>query len=89
MEQSQDGFYLAQVDLQLRGAGKVLGTEQSGVPEFAIADLVQDETILESANQAASLVMKKDPTLTRFPKLRKELRRRGLLSDSEQLMVLN
>jgi ATP-dependent DNA helicase RecG len=89
MEQSQDGFYLAQVDLQLRGAGKVLGTEQSGVPEFALADLVEDETILEAANQAASLVIKKNPALTRFPQLKQELHRRGLVRDSEQLMVLN
>lgn len=76
METSQDGFFLAEMDLRLRGPGQILGTQQTGLPKFATLDLVKDQAILEQARKAAQLVTKKDPTLKRWPELSKELFRR-------------
>ncbi len=89
MEQSQDGFYLAEMDLRLRGPGQILGTQQSGLPELAIADLTKDEDLLEIAYQAAQWVLKKDPTLTCWSALQQELSRRHKFFDLESTVVLN
>ncbi|MBQ3101462.1 ATP-dependent DNA helicase RecG [bacterium] len=51
--ESNDGFYVAERDLELRGPGEFLGTRQSGISEFKIADIVADAEILESAREAA------------------------------------
>ncbi|CAK8053571.1 ATP-dependent DNA helicase RecG [Eupransor demetentiae] len=53
MEATNDGFALAQKDLELRGAGDVLGTKQSGLPAFIVADPVKDLTMLSIAQQEA------------------------------------
>lgn len=53
MEQSQDGFFLAEMDMRLRGAGALLGTAQAGKLGLELADLAQDGAILEQARQAA------------------------------------
>lgn len=53
MTESQDGFYLSQRDLELRGAGDYFGTKQSGLPEFHLADPVRDQEILTRAKQDA------------------------------------
>lgn len=50
---STDGFYLAEVDLQLRGPGDFCGTRQSGLPSFRVADIIRDEKILCEAREAA------------------------------------
>jgi len=76
METSQDGFFLAEMDLRLRGPGQILGTQQTGLPKFATLNLVNDQAILEQARKAAQLVTQKDPTLKRWPELSKELFRR-------------
>lgn len=56
LEHSNDGFYLAEIDLKLRGPGEMLGKRQSGyVPEFSIARLDQDGDILERARAAAEV----------------------------------
>ena len=47
LEESNDGFVLAEVDLELRGPGEVYGVRQSGVPEFKIADLRDLELVAE------------------------------------------
>jgi len=49
VERERDGFKLAEVDLALRGEGEVLGTRQSGLPRFAVAELPEEEALLESA----------------------------------------
>lgn len=54
MKESTDGFYIAEQDLILRGSGEILGTRQSGIPEFYFADLGRDTTILLSANKLAT-----------------------------------
>ena len=72
MEQTNNGFIIAEKDLAIRGPGEFLGVRQSGLPDFSIADISKDTTILEQArNDAFELVMTKG--LENFPKLQKEL----------------
>ncbi|WP_085904785.1 ATP-dependent DNA helicase RecG [Kiloniella majae] len=63
MRDSDDGFVIAEEDLRLRGAGEVLGTRQSGLPEFKVADLACHGELLATARNDAKLIMDKDPTL--------------------------
>ncbi|MGK7899810.1 MAG: ATP-dependent DNA helicase RecG [Hormoscilla sp.] len=76
LEQSQDGFFIAEMDMRLRGPGQVLGTRQSGLPDFALASLVEDEDVLVLARDAAEKTMLQDETLNNFPLLKAELDRR-------------
>ena len=63
MRQTEDGFVIAEEDLKLRGGGELLGTRQSGLPEFRVAVLPQDEKLLAAARDEARLVLARDPTL--------------------------
>ena len=63
MRETQDGFKIAEEDLTLRGAGEVLGTKQSGVQEFKIADLATDRDLLTMAQNDAKYIMNIDPEL--------------------------
>ena len=54
MVRSQDGFELAELDLELRGPGEFFGTRQSGLPDFRVASLVRDRALLERAKEEAS-----------------------------------
>ncbi len=58
---TEDGFVIAEQDLALRGPGEFLGTRQSGLPDFVLADLVKDRAILDMAKEAA-LRCTEDPT---------------------------
>jgi ATP-dependent DNA helicase RecG len=60
----RDGFRLAEVDLELRGAGEVLGTRQSGLPEFRVARLPDDQELLERARARADELIAADPSLS-------------------------
>jgi ATP-dependent DNA helicase RecG len=73
LEQSQDGFFISEMDLRFRGPGEVLGSRQSGLPDFALASLVEDQQVLEIARDAAQNAMAKDPTLEKWPAMRSEL----------------
>ncbi len=53
LRNTNDGFIIAQKDLELRGAGEVLGTKQTGAVDFKIADLVRDEDALSEAAKMA------------------------------------
>jgi ATP-dependent DNA helicase RecG len=59
MEQTSDGFVIAERDLELRGPGELLGTRQSGLPEFRIGSLVRDMLILENARKEAEFYLTK------------------------------
>ena len=63
MEQTTDGFQVAEVDLRLRGPGDVMGTRQSGIPEFRFADLVGDAQIIAIARTDAHAILDHDPHL--------------------------
>jgi len=66
MVQTQDGFALAELDLQQRGPGEFFGTKQAGLPEFRVANLARDRDLLELARQeAAHFVDHPDPTMPR------------------------
>ena len=55
--ESNDGFYIAKKDLELRGSGDIFGVKQHGIPEFKIADLVNNFDILEFAQKCVSQMM--------------------------------
>jgi ATP-dependent DNA helicase RecG len=61
----QDGFELSQIDLRKRGPGDILGTKQTGLPEFIIADLARDETVVLLAKEMAAELVESDPSLKR------------------------
>ncbi|MCM5663083.1 ATP-dependent DNA helicase RecG [Galbibacter mesophilus] len=63
MVRTNDGFEIAEVDLKLRGPGDIMGTQQSGVLNLKIADIVKDNDILKTARYYAMRVLKEDPRL--------------------------
>jgi ATP-dependent DNA helicase RecG len=63
MVETNDGFKIAEVDLQLRGPGDLQGTRQSGILDLKIADLIRDEKILKYARSLASEILQADPQL--------------------------
>ncbi|TYP91750.1 ATP-dependent DNA helicase RecG [Fodinibius salinus] len=60
MAETDDGFQIAEADLELRGPGDFLGTKQSGLPEFKVADIVEDQWILEQAKSEAWKIISND-----------------------------
>jgi ATP-dependent DNA helicase RecG len=75
---TNDGFEIAEVDLKLRGPGDLMGTQQSGVLNLKIADLIKDKDILQSARYYAKNVLQNDPTL-------KHLENKAILHTYQQL----
>lgn len=63
MVRTNDGFEIAEVDLRLRGPGDLMGTQQSGILNLRIADIVKDNDILQTARYYALRVLKEDPSL--------------------------
>jgi len=64
MIETNDGFRIAEEDLRLRGAGEFFGTQQHGVPEFRIGNIISDHRELELAREAAFNLVSRDPLLT-------------------------
>ena len=64
MVRTNDGFEIAEVDLQLRGPGDLMGTQQSGVLNLKIADVIKDKDILQHARYYAKNILKADPSLS-------------------------
>ncbi len=62
MVQSSDGFYIAEMDLRLRGPGEFFGTRQSGLPAFRIGNLVRDQDLLQVARNTAEGFIAKPPS---------------------------
>ena len=75
MEQTNDGFKIAEEDLEIRGPGEFLGTRQSGLPEFRVAHLVRDSRLLQQAKEASRKMIQKDPHLNQAEQalLKKEM----------------
>ncbi|HEV8586082.1 MAG TPA: ATP-dependent DNA helicase RecG [Methylomirabilota bacterium] len=63
MTETNDGFKIAEVDLELRGPGEFFGTRQSGLPEFRVADLLRDAAVLEEARREAQAIVAEDTEL--------------------------
>ena len=63
MVRSNDGFEIAEVDLKLRGPGNLMGTQQSGILQFKIADLIQDQPLLKAAREKAFQILNEYPSL--------------------------
>jgi ATP-dependent DNA helicase RecG len=63
MEQSSDGFVIAEKDLEIRGPGEFLGTRQSGLPELAVANLARDGDLISIAQSEARRILERDPHL--------------------------
>lgn len=76
LEESQDGFFISEMDLRLRGPGEVLGSRQSGLPDFALASLVEDQEVLVLAREAAEKILLQDKYLKDTPSLKEELEKR-------------
>ncbi|MFO1083830.1 MAG: ATP-dependent DNA helicase RecG [Reyranellaceae bacterium] len=63
MRETEDGFRIAEEDLRLRGAGELLGTRQSGLPDMHLADLAAHAELLQAARDDARLIVDRDPDL--------------------------
>jgi len=64
LRETEDGFRIAETDFRLRGGGDMLGTRQSGLPDYRVADLTMDEDLFHMAAQDAALIIQRDPSLT-------------------------
>ena len=73
LEKSNDGFYVAEKDLELRGPGQILGYKQSGLPDFVLENLPQNKLLIDKARNEAINILKVDPTLENNQYLKKSL----------------
>jgi ATP-dependent DNA helicase RecG len=73
MEETNDGFKIAEKDLEIRGPGEVMGTRQAGLPEFRIANLVRDLNILQDARKEAEFYMNQRKTSAETAKMIKRV----------------
>ena len=83
MAKTSNGFLIAEKDLEIRGPGEILGTKQSGLPEFRIGNLIRDQEILERARAAAEYYLTEKasaPETKRMAKYLAETKRFGLAS---------
>ena len=64
LRQTEDGFRIAEEDLRLRGEGEILGTRQSGLPGFRLADLTAHARLLAIARDDVELILRRDPELS-------------------------
>jgi len=85
LERSTDGFELAEVDLEIRGEGTVLGTRQKGRSDLKLASLRRDREWVAKAREVAFAIVDSDPTLADHQLLREEV---GLLIDPEEAEFL-
>jgi ATP-dependent DNA helicase RecG len=85
MTATQDGFLIAEEDLRLRGPGEFFGTKQSGIPEFAVANLLTDMDILAETRETAFRLIESDPRLER--KEHEPLRRAVALSQERYTLA--
>ena len=82
MEETTDGFRIAEEDFKIRGPGNIFGTEQSGLPPLRFASLETDYELLKLARTDAGRFIKEDPTLVRWPGLREKMQAGGVAAVS-------
>jgi ATP-dependent DNA helicase RecG len=82
MEETTDGFRIAEEDFKIRGPGNIFGTEQSGLPPLRFASLETDYELLTLARNDAARFLKDDPALTRWPGLREKMEAGGVTAVS-------
>ena len=70
---SNDGFELAEKDLEIRGPGEMMGARQAGWSDLKLTHLIRDIPILKSARDEAFAMIASDPDLKKFPLIRKEM----------------
>ncbi|MFH1853693.1 MAG: ATP-dependent DNA helicase RecG [Candidatus Omnitrophota bacterium] len=89
MLKTQDGFKIAEEDLEIRGPGEFFGTKQSGLPKLRIGNIIRDRAILEKARLEASELIEKDRFLRRPENifLRRELKKKFSAQDLELASV--
>jgi len=63
MTETADGLRIAEADLAIRGPGAMLGTRQSGVPDFRVANILRDQDLLHQARAVAATILDRDPEL--------------------------
>jgi ATP-dependent DNA helicase RecG len=83
MVRTNDGFQIAELDLELRGPGEFFGTKQAGIPSFQVANLIRDRQLLEAAKREAAFVIagpNRDISQEEFTRALKHMRSRWALS---------
>jgi ATP-dependent DNA helicase RecG len=78
MEETTDGFRIAEEDFKIRGPGNIFGTEQSGLPPLRFASLETDYELLTLARTDAARFLQEDPTLAKWPGLREKMQSGGI-----------
>jgi ATP-dependent DNA helicase RecG len=73
MVNSNDGFRIAEEDLNIRGPGEFFGIRQSGMPDLKIANIVRDQSLLHNARHEAFAIIENDPELKEYPHLEKSV----------------
>ncbi len=71
LQESNDGFYVAEKDLEFRGPGQILGYKQSGLPDFVLENLPQNKILIDKARNEAISILKDDPLLENNQYLKK------------------
>jgi len=66
MEKTNDGFELAEVDLKLRGPGDIMGTKQSGLPDFTFLDLINDAELISKVKKVVEEILQDDNKLSKY-----------------------
>jgi ATP-dependent DNA helicase RecG len=84
MRTTNDGFALAEKDLEIRGSGEVFGERQSGWTDLKLGRLPRDEAIVVEARAVAEAVLDEDPDLAGHPQLREEVE--DLLGDAVEFL---
>ncbi|HUJ65486.1 MAG TPA: DNA helicase RecG, partial [Acidimicrobiales bacterium] len=74
LERTTDGFELAEIDLELRGEGTILGTRQKGSTDLRLASLRRDKDLVMEARRVAFALVDRDPGLAGLPELAEEIR---------------
>jgi len=88
MKQTNDGFRLSEVDLDLRGPGDFFGTRQHGLPEMKIANIYKDMEAVKEAQKAAKELIKKDIGLEKEEHSALKLKLKEFFDESETTCTL-